>query len=55
MAECFQIGHVGVSMWDICTNLSPRMAEFNICLTSAHAAPTVVMTPDRVYAQSRTD
>ena len=36
-------------------DLSRRIAEFNICLTSAHAARTVVMTPDRVYAQSRND
>ena len=38
-AECFQIGHDGVSMWDICIDLSRRIAEFNICLASAHAAP----------------
>jgi 4-carboxymuconolactone decarboxylase len=30
------------------------MAEFNICLTSAHAAGTVVMMPDRVYPQTGT-
>jgi 4-carboxymuconolactone decarboxylase len=30
------------------------MAEFNLCLASGHAAGTVVMARDRVYAQSGT-
>ena len=38
-------------MWDICIDLSRRMAEFNICLASAHAAGTVVTMRNRVYAQ----
>ncbi len=40
-------------MWDVGDDLSPRTAEFNICLTSAHVAVAVVTTPKLVYAQSR--
>jgi hypothetical protein len=36
--------HVGMFGGD----LSPRVAEFNICLTSAHASAAVVRTPYRV-------
>jgi hypothetical protein len=40
-------------MWDVAGDLSLRIAEFNICLPSAHAAAAVVTMPDRVYAQGR--
>jgi hypothetical protein len=35
-------------VWIFAIDLSGQMAEFNLCLASAHAAGTVVMTRDRV-------
>jgi hypothetical protein len=40
-------------MWDVGNDLSRRMAEFNTCLPSAHAAGTVVTPSDQVYALNR--
>jgi len=37
-------------MWDVWIDLSRRIAEFNICLASAHAVAAVVTVPDRVYS-----
>jgi hypothetical protein len=42
-------------MLDICIDLSRRIAEFNICLASGHAAGAVVTMPYRVYAQTSND
>jgi hypothetical protein len=42
-------------MWDVGNDLSRSMAEFNMCLASDHAAPTVVTVPYRVYSQIGND
>jgi hypothetical protein len=45
----------GVSSLRCWIDLSRRVVEFNMSLVQAHAAADVVMMPDRVYSQCRSD